>query len=297
MSHGSNAVLSGESVNRGSLAALRDALWSRARKWVTENPEAIARLLVWATDQIEGDIDEPGLLTLGRSFLFTVAPPNWQSLPPDVHLQADLLICETGLCLVWAPDSDVISRLAKAPDKDSRDEVLRVNANRILDSIGTTLAEVTRPELAGLRDLAVEAVEAHRSGYFAASQTLAAAIVTAVVEDHYGFKFVTARAAFDAEAPETAGLWSHRRALVQRALHVAIKNSWLRTPQSGFNRHLTSHGSEPCHYTEAHAIEALLLMSGSLRELNETYRIAEMGFGASPRLKTYAVSRTASPLR
>jgi hypothetical protein len=276
------------------LAELCDAVWSRACLWFTENPEAVARLMVWASDQIKEDVDEPGFLTLGRSFLFTVAPPNWQLLPPDVHGQADRLIRETGLCLVWTPDADVISRLAKAPDKHARDEVLLLHSNRILNSVAARMEEVTRAELERLRDMAVEAVEAHRSGYFAASQTLSAAIVTAVIEDHYGFKFVTARAAFGAEAPETAGLWSHRRALVQRALHIAIENSWLRTPESGFNRHLTSHGSEPCHYSEIHAIEALLLMAGSLRELNETYRLAEMGFGVSPRLQACAVSRTAS---
>ena len=277
--------------SRNTFAALGERLRSRLRRWAAENPEAVARLAVWASDQLPESTREPDLLTLGRSFMFTVAPPNWQSLPPDAHFRADRLICETGLCLIWVPEADVIVSLLRAPDKDARDDVLLVNGSRILDSAATRVDQVTHPELAGLRSLAIEAVEAYRSGFFASSQALAAAIVTGVIEDHYGFTFGLARKAFQAEAPSTAGLWSHRRALVQRALDNAIVNSSRRTPETGFNRHLTSHGSDPAHYGEVHAIEALMLMAGSLRELNETYRIADMGFGPSPRLEDYAAKR------
>jgi hypothetical protein len=258
------------------------------QRWAAANPEAIARLMVWLHDQRRQETDESGLLTLGRSFLLNIAPPNWQSLPAGAHVQVDRLICQTGLCLVWVPDAEVIVGLIRAPDKESRDEVLLTSAERILDSVLARTDEVNHPELAGLRELAVEAVETHRSGFFAASQTLAAAILTGVIEDHYGFRFVAAREAFDAEPPARAGLWSHRRALVQRAIQIAIVPSKFRREESGFNRHLTSHGTDTAHYEEARAIEALMLMAASLRELNETYRIAEMGFGASPRLEKYA---------
>lgn len=272
----------------GSGANSRGGLRSRFQRWAAANPEAIARLMVWLRDQRSQESDEPGLLALGRSFLLNIAPPNWQSLPTGAHVQVDRLICETGLCLVWVPDAEVIVGLIRAPDKESRDEVLLTSADRILDSVLARTDEVNHPELAGLRELAVEAVETHRSGFFAASQTLAAAILTGVIEDHYGFRFVAAREAFDAEPPARAGLWSHRRALVQRAIQIAIVPSKFRREESGFNRHLTSHGTDTAHYEEARAIEALMLMAASLRELNETYRIAEMGFGASPRLEKYA---------
>jgi hypothetical protein len=272
----------------GSGANSSGGLRSRFQRWASANPEAIARLMVWLHDQRHQETDEPGLLTLGRSFLLNIAPPNWQSLPAGAHVQVDRLICETGLCLVWVPDAEVIVGLIRASGKGSRDEVLLTSADRILDSVIARTDQVNHPELAGLRELAVEAVETHRSGFFAASQTLAAAILTGVIEDHYGFRFVAAREAFDAEPPARAGLWSHRRTLVQRAIQIAIVPSKYRREQSGFNRHLTSHGTDTAHYEEARAIEALMLMAAALRELNETYRIAEMGFGASPRLERYA---------
>jgi hypothetical protein len=272
----------------GSGANSSGGLRSRFQRWASANPEAIARLMVWLHDQRHQETDEPGLLTLGRSFLLNIAPPNWQSLPAGAHVQVDRLICETGLCLVWVPEAEVIVGLIRASGKGSRDEVLLTSADRILDSVIARTDQVNHPELAGLRELAVEAVETHRSGFFAASQTLAAAILTGVIEDHYGFRFVAAREAFDAEPPARAGLWSHRRTLVQRAIQIAIVPSKYRREQSGFNRHLTSHGTDTAHYEEARAIEALMLMAAALRELNETYRIAEMGFGASPRLERYA---------
>ncbi|HET6571927.1 MAG TPA: hypothetical protein VFG58_10625 [Solirubrobacterales bacterium] len=280
--------------NPRTLAGLHKRLWSSFQRWAAENPEAIARLWVWINDARTEDKSEPGLVTLVRSFVLNVAPPNWQSLPPSAHTEVDQLICRTGICLVWVPEADVIMRLLRALSKEARDDLLLDSAPLILDSITARLDEVAHVELTGLGELAREAVEAYRSGFIAPSQTAAAAVVSGVIEEHYGFKFGPAREAFEAETPATAGLWSHRRALVQRALQIAIVNSW-RAPKDGqFNRHLTSHGNDPAHYSEVHAIEALMLMAGALRELNETYRVAEMGFGPSPQLTAYAEKRAAA---
>jgi hypothetical protein len=42
---------------------------------------------------------------------------------------------ETGLCLVWIPEADVIAQLLGALGKEERDVVLVRNSDRILTSV------------------------------------------------------------------------------------------------------------------------------------------------------------------
>jgi len=234
---------------------------------------------------------QDGLLGLLRTFFLGVAPPNWQALPVGMNLQADKLICETGLCLVWVPEADVIAELVDSTDKHDRDAVLVRNTDPILDSIERVLTEVAHPQLGLLRESALEAVDTARAGFFGASQTLSATILTAVLEEHYGFTFGLARQAFESEPPASAGLWSHRRALVQRAIHISILRSDLRSPDGGFNRHISGHGSDLDHLSQPHAVEALMLVGGTLREMHEVYRLAERGFAPTPQIKRSAAAR------
>jgi hypothetical protein len=69
---------------------------------------------------------------------------------------------------------------------------------------------------------------------------------------------------------------------------MAILQSRYRPPGAGFNRHLSAHGVDPRQFREPHALEGLMLLGGSIRELHEIYRVAERGFGPSPRLDRYA---------
>jgi hypothetical protein len=277
----------------GRLTELGDELRARIRRWAERNPEGVARLLHWVFNRLLVAEEGLNLLSLVRSFMLNFAPPNWCSLPPESVSRADRLVCESGLCLIWVPGQEVVAKLLQAPDKVARDAVLVDCKAEILDSVDARLAEVMHPELAGLRALAAEAAQAARVDVPSAAQALAAAVISAVVNDHYGFSFGSAREKFETESPKAAGFWSHRRALIQRSLQLAILKSRDRPADSGFNRHLSSHGSDPSHYGEAHAIEALLLMAGALRELEESYLIAELGFAASAPLQDYAASRPA----
>jgi hypothetical protein len=45
---------------------------------------------------------------------------------------------------------------------------------------------------------------------------------------------------------------------------------------------------DPRQFCEPHALEGLMLLGGAIRELHEIYRVAERGFGPSPRLSEYA---------
>lgn len=266
--------------------------WSRYLRWAERNPEAVARLKLWAVDLAETP-PEQGLLGLLRAFFLGVAPPNWQALPAGMCPKADELMSETGICLVWVPEADVIVQLVGASGKDERDAVLVRNSDRILASVERVLAEVAHPRLRFLRESAIEAVHAARAGYFGASQALSAAILTGVLEEHYGFSFGLARKAFEAEPPASAGLWSHRRALVQRAIQLSILRSDSRSAEGGFNRHITGHGGDLEHLSEPHSLEALMLVGGTLRELQVVYRVAECGFAPTPQLERHAANSLA----
>ncbi|MBS1676387.1 MAG: hypothetical protein JST08_03275 [Actinobacteria bacterium] len=266
-------------------------LWSLFLDWADRNPEGAARLRLFVVELAETPPTD-GLLGLMRAFLFGVAPPNWQGLPAGLVREAEILVSETGLCLVWVPDASIVVQLVEAADREERNSILVLNSDRILDSIEATIEEVAHPELRLLRERIFEATQTARSGFFGASQTLSATVLTGVLEDHYGFSFGLARQAFDAEPPAAAGLWSHRRALVQSAIHLSIVRSETRSPDAGFNRHVTGHGSDLGHLSESHSLEALMLVSAAIRELEAAYRVAECGFALTAQLKQWVASQT-----
>jgi hypothetical protein len=268
--------------------------WSRFLRWAEQNPEALARLKLWGVELAEMP-PQQGLLGLLRTFFLGVAPPNWQGLAAGMNFQADELMSETGLCLVWVPEAQVIAELLAAADKEDRDAVLVRNSDRILTSIERVLAEVMHPQLGLLRESTIEAVHTARAGHFGASQALSATILTSVLEEHYGLKFGPARKTFDAEPPAAAGIWSHRRALVQRAIGLSILNSHRRSADGGFNRHITGHGSDLRHLCEPHSLEALMLTGGAVRELQVIYRVAECGFAPTPHLERQAAAYLPPP--
>ena len=261
---------------------------ARIHGWAERNPEAVARIALWAEDELgatgEGEVAPIDLL---RSFMEALMPRNWWELGIGAHPRAQHLMESSGLCLVWVPEATVIRELLAAGDKTARDEALLANSASILSSVEAVLGETTHPELASERVLGQEAVLAFRAGATAAAQALSASILTAVVQEHFGYrKFSLAREAFSAEPAE--GPWRFRRATVQRAICATIVRSDEMGPEAGFNRHLSTHGTEPTQFTAAHSLAALMLVAGSIRELQEIYRVGTFGFGPTPRLELYA---------
>jgi hypothetical protein len=198
-------------------------------------------------------------------------------------------MAESGICLVWIPPAGIVEAIACARSKDERDRVLLANAGPILEALDQAIGEATHPELSATADAAHEAVAIYRDGRIRGAQALAAATLSEVVEGHFGFeKFSLARQAFENERPSDAGLWSYRRVAIQSAIHAAILRSEELGPAAGFNRHLSVHGVSGDQFTPAHALAGLMLVVGALRELHEIYRVAERGFGPSPRLGRHA---------
>jgi hypothetical protein len=249
----------------------------KLNEWIKANPEAIAKMLLWLQEQedkggAERDRD-------GRSFYELILPANWRTLRAAVLERAQRLMVETGLCLVWVPNAEVIEALVQAPNKAARDQELVHNADSILEDIEGAGEEVLSPHLADLKAGLAQGVDAFRLGLSMPAQAMSAAIVTTILEGHYGFeRFGQARRAFGEEHPDEVGLWSSRRASIHWGLRTAILNKQQRPTDGGFSRHSTAHDVGGGQYSQSKALEALLLAAGSLRELQETYWLAERGY-------------------
>jgi hypothetical protein len=266
------------------------------QNWAQENPEAIAKILLWAE---EGDSSRSSAdgESSARSFADLILPANWMTLRLGVLNRARHLMTETGICLAWVPGPDVIESIVGASTKEERDQVLIANSDSILDDIEHVVAEVNNPQLLELRSGAEEAVSAFEGGLCMASQAMSAAVITAVLEDHYGFKrFDEARRVFDTEHPNTASVWSSRRIAVQWAIRQAILGPHQRPVDGGFSRHLTAHSVNRTQYNEPNALNALLLAAGSLRELQEIYCVGKRGFAVTAHLQRLTAGTSTAPV-
>lgn len=272
-----------------SLAALADEFRRRVGDWIERNPEGAARIALWMEDQMERPEEGGAPADLLQSFVDAFVPRNWWPLRIGLHEHARKVMAESGICLIWVPPADVVEAIVRADCEEDRGKVLLASAAQILDSVDQALMEAEHPKLETTVAAAREALDAHRAGFTRAAQSLTASILGEVIEGHFGFDdFGDARRAFRREPASAAGLWSSRRAAVQEAILVAIVQSRHRPPGAGFNRHLSAHGVDPRQFCEPHALEGLMLLGGAIRELHEIYRVAERGFGPSPRLSEYA---------
>jgi hypothetical protein len=272
-----------------SLATLADRFRRYVADWIERNPEGAARIALWMEEEM-GRPEEAGApIDLFQSFGEALFPRNWLPLGIGLHARARKVMTESGICLVWVPPAEVVEAIVRVKCKEDRDTVLLTNAAQILDAVDQALAEATHPRLGATVAAAREALAAQRAGFTNPAQSHCASVLGEVIDRHFGFaKFVDARIAFESEPARAAGLWSFRRASIQEAILVAIRGSEHRAPDSGFNRHLSAHGVDPLQFREPHALEALMLLAGAIRELHEIYRVAERGFGPSPRLSEYA---------
>jgi hypothetical protein len=240
-------------------------------------------------EQLECPEEGGAPVDLFQSFMEAFIPRNWWPLQIGMHERAQKVMAESGICLVWVPPAEVVEAIVLAEGKEGRDRVLLANAEQILDSVDRALMEAVHPKLEATVAAAREALVAQQAGLAKAAQSLTATILSDVVEGHFGFDgFGSARSAFEREPANAAGLWAFRRTAVQEAIRVAIMRSEDLPSEAGFNRHLSAHGVDPRQFRQPHALEGLLLLAGAIRELQEIYRVAERGFGPSPRLDRYA---------
>jgi hypothetical protein len=254
-------------------------LLRRYTEWAQQNP-GTARELEWVLQQLaspppEGEAD----LGLVERLYRRLFPPNWLSLTIAAQRRARDVMIETGICLAWVPPADVVRAVIRARTKVERDAALLDNERAILDDVHRVVGEVTDSRLTTARNAAKEAAESYEDGHRRASQALCASAISAVLADHFGVPtFREARRRFGAEHPEGISPRLFRRAHVQWALRMAIALTWSEPRPEGFNRHLTAHSVDPRQFTDAHALAGLMLLTATLRELQELYAVGDNGF-------------------
>lgn len=210
--------------------------------------------------------DEDG--SLGRRLTGHLVPANWTDLPIGFHARAQNVLKRFGVCVVWVPRGAVVRALAGAATKADCDAVLVANETQILEDVAAALDAVRAEELELEVDAAREALAVYRNGHRRASQTLCSSLLGHVLAEHFQEpKFADALRRLE-PSDEPVALRSARRTWVGWAISSALlRGSTDNRTRRGFNRHVTAHGLYPEQFTQAHALSALLLAGGVLRQL------------------------------
>jgi len=199
-------------------------------------------------------------------------PENWHELEPDELETLMSLAQDAGICLVWAPRTEVIRRVLAAADPEAAIEVLADAGDLILDDLEEVLSEVRETEIDGhseARAFAAEAIAAARDGHFHAAQSLAASGLGQVLHVALGFPLFyglgRAYREFAARSIDDASIWVVKVTLIELATARALTDVDKTTP-TGFDRHGTQHGVRE-FFSTGNALAGLLLLVAWTREL------------------------------
>lgn len=209
-------------------------------------------------------------------------PPNWSRLTlPEVVAAAEFME-STGWSLVWTPPAETVVAVVSAPTADERERLLLGVEGRIVEDLDAVLGRIEQEELYALRDVAAEALETYRSGYFAASQALTGTTLTTAIHAYHG-TFGDARRLF------RRGLREPDIGVRQFRL-VAVRNAVARTldpydpiqcapERPDFNRHATAHRVAEPQYRQVNALSAIMLLTALLVELDGLIALARRAAG------------------
>ena len=237
-------------------------------RWVTEASRALMPAREWL--QVNGPKVAEVMLALQRVSA-EAHVENWADLDEGEWIAAlDLMRADDGVPIAWLPPGAVVKELLAAADHDARNDVLLARAEEIAADARRVLADVTHPELAGLKAAVASAWDAWDAGLTLPVQALAGAAVGAILDEHLGFeKFSDFRISWEeyrATHPEEWRLTALRVTAVMCSLSTAVQRED-QGPFSGFNRHETLHGLNPKQYTPVNALRALMLVTSAAREL------------------------------
>jgi hypothetical protein len=271
----------------GMASRLINRLFSPIDTWIERNPKN-AEQVGWWIRYVAGTVPREGEEPVGvlERVAHRMLPPNWYELRTAQISRVKQLMAETGLCLAWVPRPEIVAELLVAENKNERDRVLLERAPEILDDLDCALELVDQSQLQAVRTGAERAVDAFRSGHESAAQALCVPLLSQLIEGHFQ-SFRQARKRLGAaEDPDPRAA---RSALVESVLAASICISYDLPPDGGFNRHTSAHRFDLEQFTPAHAIAAMMLTVGVLRELNDAYREAERDLPYYPTAIAYAV--------
>lgn len=198
-------------------------------------------------------------------------PPNWRPLDAEDMMRVGRLMQTEGLGLAWAPSAPVLQRLVAAPNLEARKALLMEAEGQVLADLDRALAGVERESLRGVLDAAKEATEAHRSGYFQASQALSGAGLSTAINEHFGRKFWEARRDFRFDDPEEEEITRWRISTVLGAISTVLEtyNTAKGDPvPPHFNRHASAHKVGRPQYTAENSLCGVMLLASTVIEVD-----------------------------
>jgi hypothetical protein len=252
--------------------SLPGLVFGRIDQWIQEHPRE-GELVAWALKQASvPDYPDQGYM---ERILHRLLPANWMDISIGLQAQARKAVATGEICLAWVPRGELIGDLALAARKAERDEALLRHEDALLEDVTAVLEAVIHERLVKLRHEAQEATVTFLDGHPRPAQSFCASLIGEIVEDVFGYEnFASASEAFDLEPPDEIDFRDYRRGLIQWMIKEALRGRDT-GPRPGFNRHLTAHSVNPQQYTRANAIGALMLVAGTLRELQEIYTLVD----------------------
>lgn len=191
------------------------------------------------------------------------APTNWGE---DADFEAiTSLMLDEGYCLAWVPPEHVVAAMVAGTDRASWDQVLESNSAETLDSVREILGQCNEPLLDDLKISVEEAVDAFESGNTKAAQSLASSCITHVTQAILGHgALADAKREWRVEDEEDLS-FAFRLELLGACLSRVFEKTSENLP--GFNRHATAHGVDQSAYSEANALNAIMLAAAWTREI------------------------------
>lgn len=290
-----------------SLAARANEAFASARptlnRWhaqVRTAAEALTPARDWLATN--GPAVLAGLVAI-RKYAAEAHVENWADLEEDEWLAAlSLMQADDGVPLAWLPPGNVVQALVTASSHAERDAILLDHADEIADQAADLIAAVTHERLNDLQTAVTASWATWRDGHHMAAQALAAACVTAAMEDHRGYtSFGSFRQQVSPFRSRPFEDWSVAVSLRRTALDCAWVTAIERTDEGlpGFNRHATAHHVSPEQYTGANSLRSLMLATALVRELQFDYAnewlAAEARAGIRPAAASTARAAAAGP--
>lgn len=178
------------------------------------------------------------------------------------------MVVEHGIPIIWVPNPELTERVLGAQGRNEAQTALNSERATVLTDIETALTEISDRQLTRFVEMARRAVAAARDDHPEAAQALAAAVLTATLDQGLGFaRFGEVRDWAEKNRPDQAGLGSYRTTLV---LDLAARYvlGWGKE-KPGYNRNTTLHTISADQYTEEHSLLSLMAMTALLREIQE----------------------------
>ena len=224
-----------------------------------------------------GKVLAGGAVVLARvSLIVTLVekygPSNWEGF---VNYQTAMALMKDGFPVAWVPDADTLAALAEASDRAARQALLVERRDAVLAHAAGVLAEVSSIDLHDPRALIEEAVACVTLFPYAA-QSLALHAATVVALEEMGMtRLFELRGDLD-EHIALLQRQDHQRLAtdLRKSLLLLTVASALRTfrPSCGDpiptrpNRHAVAHSASLIQFTEANALESVLLAVSVLRQ-------------------------------